>query len=67
MYKVISTVTIDSLVIHKTNRTGMVWCSYNYVLDQMESQKDQEDMYQEYTWKVSKILGSKLRRTKNGH
>ena len=40
---------------------------YHYVLDQMESLKDQEDMYQEYTWKVSKILDSKLRRTKKGH
>ena len=25
---------------------------YHYVLDQMEPLKDQEDMYQEYTWKA---------------
>ena len=40
---------------------------YHFVLDQMESLKDREDMYQEYTWKASKILDSKLRRTKKGH
>ena len=37
---------------------------YHFLLDQNEDEKDHEDMYQEYVWKVDKILRTELRKDK---
>ena len=50
----------DEIPEPSEDRTSRKLRYYHYILDQMESLKDQEDMYQEYTWKGSKILDSKL-------